>query len=568
MAVAAEQFDELEERLRLLDVLDACKADPKALINEIRFFDPSQADSSVDAWVEFKMFPPEGWEGPIIHLPDGDWKYSNTGSKDWFWQSVFVDWLHNPKLKKFLVLKARQLGITLLACAYALWLMLFRPGSACVAYSFNEDEARKLAVATWAMFQSLPPILKSHVEVITPKRSEEPAEWIRLKHPDGRLSTFQALAATPKHGHGARVTFAIMDEVAYMDHARRIYTAINPATTRGRAKLLMISTAYGVSNSETGEGNYFHHLYATKKQKNLAFRFLPWNLEPTRDEKWYAEEAMRLDDVERNQQYPLNENDAFMLSGELYFNRDSLEWYRANVKDPVLSGQFIVTARRKAEFRALGDKIIDVYEKPTWNGKYAIGVDVASGKGADYTVATVIDLSSGAITAVLRAKIEAPRAAVQIHFLGKWFNNARICVERQGGYGEALIIALRDGTENLPAYSNLYRHKKWTSARKPMAEEYGHPMGPNTRGSVLDQLKNNIRERQFPWMPATHMDELGTFVYKDTNPSPRAQDGCNDDCVMSLGLANEMWRQYGEQPARRRTWRKKKYQPPPTRAGV
>jgi hypothetical protein len=574
MAVATARGQEPREKeafleeLRLYRVKDDCKTAPKSLINEIRFFDPSQADSEVDTWVEFKMFPPEGWEAPTIWTPGGDWKFTNQGAKDWFWQSVFIDWLHDPKLKKYLVLKARQLGITLLACAYALWLMLFRPGSVCVAYSFTEDEAKKLVVAQWAMFNALPAILKSHVEVLTPRRSEEPAEWIKLRHEDGRVSSFQALPATKKHGHGARVTFAIMDEVAYMDHARRIYTAINPATTRGRAKLLMISTAFGVSNAETGEGNYFHNLYATKKQKKLAFRFLPWNLEPTRDASWYDEEAMKLDEVERNQQYPLNENDAFMLSGALFFPREALDFYRGEIADPVMTGQFFVSGRRRALFRSLRDGVIDIYEKPKQDGKYAIGVDTATGRGSDYTVAHVIDLSSGAIVATMRAKIEAPRAAIQLHYLGKWYHNAMIAVERQGGYGEALIIALRDGNQNLPPYVKLYRHTKFTSGRRPKSEDYGHPMGPNARGQILDGLKSSIRDRLFPWMPATTQDELQTFVYKDTIPSPRAQDGCNDDCVMSLGLANEMWRQYGEKPAKKRRARKAKYRPPPTRSGV
>jgi hypothetical protein len=71
------------------------------------------------------------------------------------------------------------------------------------------------------MYQALPDVLKSprrghHADT----RAEEPAEWIKLKHPDGRISVFQALPATKKHGHGARVTFAIMDEVARMDYAR------------------------------------------------------------------------------------------------------------------------------------------------------------------------------------------------------------------------------------------------------------------------------------------------------------------------------------------------------------
>ena len=559
-SIAPSAADALLEELRLLDVREAAQTDPKALINEIRFFDPS-----TDSWVEFKMFPPEGWEAPVVWFGDGDFEFLKTGAFDWFWQTLIIDWLHDPAMKKGLLLKARQLGMTLLACAYGLWLMLFQPGSVVAAYSYTEDEAKKLVEAAWMMYLSLPAVLTQHVTVLVPQRAAMPSEFIKLKHADGRISSFQALPATRKHGHGARVTFAIMDEVARQDYARDIYTAINPATSRGNAKLLMISTANGVSNKETGEGNFFHHLYVTKEEKNLSFHFLPWNLEPTRDEAWYAKEAMALDEVERNQQYPLNEADAFMLSGATYFNSEALEFYRNEVRPPLFRGQFTIAGRRSAHFMRTRDGVISIYEPPKPDGVYAIGVDTSTGRGSDFTVGTVIDLSSAAIVATFRGKMESPRVAVQLHFLGKWFNTARIAVERQGGYGEALIYALRDGDDLRPPYSNLYRHTKFTSGNRPISDEYGHPMGPNARGTVLDQLKLMIRNRAFPWMPSTHMDELGTFVYAATTPSPRAQDGCNDDCVMSLALAAEMYRQFGTQPAKRRTFKKAKYDPPPTR---
>ena len=556
----------LREELRLLTVRDLAQEDPKYLINEIRFFDPAQADNDNPSWVEFKMFPPADWNPPVEHLPNGEWRFTTAGSEDWYWQSLIVDWWKDPAFKKYLILKARQLGITLLACAYALWLLLYRPGSFSVAYSYTEEEAKKLVQTTWAMYKSLPQILVGNVEVITPLRAEEPAEWIKLKHPDGRISGFQALPATRKHGHGARVSFAIMDEVARMDYAKDIYTAINPATTRGRAKLVMISTANGVSNLETGAGNYFHWLYHTKREKKLAYRFLPWNLEPSRDEEWYAEEAMKLDDVERNQQYPLTENDAFTLSGDLFFDRDALEFYRGETVPAIRTGHFVQVGRRRANFISLRDGAIDIFQRPQPGGDYGIHTDCATGRGSDFTSAHVIDFSSGAIVAELHTKMEAPRLAMQLHYLGTWYNTALISVERQGGYGDAVIWALKDGNQNLPPYQRVYRHKKYTRGDRPISDEYGMPMGAKLRESLLTNLKDWIRLRQFPWLSQGDVDELGTFVYRETNPSPRAQDGCNDDRVLSLAGCVELFRQYGSHPAGAPRWKKAAYKPSPVRS--
>lgn len=546
----ARLIREALEECRLCDVRDACESDPRALIAEIRGFDPT-----LQEWFGFTMFP-EG-EDPF-------WPFDTPrGDPGWLWQAEIIEWFHDPAISKYLILKARQLGITWVACAYALWLMLYRPGAAVVAYSYTEDQAKKLVGRTWLMFQGLPASLRSHVEVIRPSRTDYPSEWIELRHADGRSSTFQALPATKKAGHGDTITFGIMDEVARQEYARDIFTAINPATSRG-GKLVLISTANGVSNKETGEGNFFHHLYATLKERKIAFKFLPWNLHPERDQEWYEREALVLDEVERNQQYPLNENDAFMLSGSLYFDRDALAFYRQEVAKPLFSGQFTSLARRKARFTNLRDGVIEVYELPRFDGKYAISADCATGRGSDYTSCDVIDLSSGAIVASMHGKMEASRTAFQLHYLGKWFNTAKIAVERQGGYGDALIIALRDGNDNLPVYQNLYRHTKFTSGNKPQSEDYGLPMGAN-RGQILDGLQSAIRERLFPWLSAGHNDELGAFVYEATPPSPRAMNGCNDDRVLSLAIAVEMFRQFGQHPAKRRAWKKAKYRPAPTR---
>lgn len=561
-------LEETHEQLRLIEAKELAKTDPKYLINEMKYLDPQ-----TQLWADFRMFPPEGWEIPNSWdmRPEGkDFHPSaDEGASDWFWQSLFIDWLHDPAIRVYLVLKARQLGITLLCCAYALWLMLFKPGFSAGAFSYEEGEAFKLSQALWEMFISLPPIMRDHVEVVTPTElAGVPTEWVRLRHKTGELSTFQAMPATKKHGHGGRFGFGIMDEASRQDYAREIFTGLLPAAISRGGKLALVSTANGVSNKETGEGNFFHHVFATKRQRKISYRFLPWNLEPTRDKEWYENVAMALDDVERNQQYPLNEHDAFMLSGAIYFNREALEHYAGAIMEPLRTGQFVAAGKRRGRFLTLRDGILEIYEMPHPDAKYAIGVDTATGSGADYTSAHVIDLSSGMVVAHLHAKIEAARAAFQLHYLGKFYNNALICVERQAGSGEAVITVLREGTENLPPYSKLYRHTTYTKGNKPISEDFGYPMGAGPRSAVLDGLKLFVRQRGFPWLDAGTLDEMQTFVYKDTRPSPRAEDGCNDDRVFSLALAHEMYHRFGQRPEKRRRWKKTPYRPPPTRSAA
>src|SRR6266496_333457 len=340
-------LDLVKQAYRLGKDKEACRTDPKALIKHIHALDTEEGDE-----FDFNMTDPDG---------------------PWYWQAGLIDWWMSGNI--FLILKARQLGATWCACAFGLWYLLFRPGVAVEAYSYTEDESIKLIQKTWLMYNSLPLALREHVKVVTPERAQEPTQWIKLRHTDsGKLSTFQALPATKKHGRGTSAGLIIMDEAAYQDYAQQIYTSANPSISKG-GKLIVLSTANGVSNPETGEGNFFHHLYDTRIEKGLEFKFLPWNMHPGRDEQWYNTVARRLGEVERNQEYPLNVEDAFMLSGALYFEREALEWYRANVKDPLFRGNFTLKGRKKANFLTLKDGIIGIYERPRADAKYAIGVD-------------------------------------------------------------------------------------------------------------------------------------------------------------------------------------------------
>lgn len=552
--------------------------DPKVLIAEMSGFDPTEQE-----YFGFTMFP--RGEDPYwpFEKPRGYWPHPE--SNGWLWQADIVDWWMDPVIRKFLILKARQLGITWLAVAVGLWYMLCRPGSSVVAYSYEEEQAKKLVQRAWLMLQSLPPVLREHMEVITPDKAVLPSEWIRLvDKATGKMSTFQALPATQRAGHGDTVTWAIMDEVARQTYARDIYTAINPATSRG-GRLALVSTANGVSNAESGEGNFFHHLYDTKEEKGLGFKFLPWHLHPERgdhgarglrpiiegpgrDLEWYQREAMALSEVERNQQYPLNETDAFMLSGALYFDREALEWYRKNTKEPKWKGQFVATSNRSTKFVNLAQGMVHIWEQPRADGKYLLSADSATGKGADSSVGHVIDLETGQVVARIRAKIEIPKFAEQLYWLGRAFNSARIIPERQGGYGEALIIALRDGSGGRPPYPNLYRHMQQTRGNRPIEDQYGYPMTTATRPDALEFLRTCLRDRLWQYLPTGTVAELGTFVYADTNPSPRAQEGCHDDEVLSLALAAIGWRQFGSHPAKGKAARKQikqEYRPHPVR---
>lgn len=468
----------------------------------------------------------------------------NDPEAGWYWQRATLDdWIEHSLN---LVLKARQIGITWLGSGYALWKLLTKPGTRALVVSINEDEAIKVVNRIFDMFLSLPEHLRFDAEITKPSRGARPSTLIELTFPDGRISSVVGLPSTRRAGHGEVATIVLLDEYARHEYARESWKAMFPVADNG-GQILVISTANGVSNEQTGEGNYFHHLYVNSEALGVHTQFLAWDLHPDRDEQWYEQKARALPSHDRAEQFPRSPEDAFINTGECWFDLEALAWYSEHAPlEPVGRMRFIADPTgAKAKIAWLDRGQVFVYAKPDPTHDYAIGADVATGRGFDYSAAYVIDLTSMAIVAECYGKLDADEYAEQLHYLGRWYGNARIAIEMGGGFGEPVVISLRDGRKGRPHYPKLYRHK--IADRPDMHElaNYGFPMNSKTRPQVINQIEQAIREKTIPLMPRTLIMECRTFVRQKTLPSPRAQEGSNDDRVMAFGIALELYRQFG-----------------------
>jgi len=209
----------------------------------------------------------------------------------WYWQRRVLDrWMGQPLS---MVLKARQIGITWLAAGYALWKLLTMPGTRALVVSINEDEAIKVVNRLFDMVNSLPDHLRFGAEISKPTRGARPTTTIELTFPDGRLSTVVGLPSTRRAGHGETATIVLLDEYARHEYAQESWKALFPTADNG-GQLIVISTANGISNEQTGEGNFFHHLWVNQESYGIDGQFLAWDLHPDRDEHWYATHARAL----------------------------------------------------------------------------------------------------------------------------------------------------------------------------------------------------------------------------------------------------------------------------------
>jgi Terminase RNaseH-like domain len=482
----------------------------------------------------------------------------NDPEAGWYWQREVLDaWISSPLN---LVLKARQIGITWLGAGYGLWKLLTMPGTRMLVISINEDEAIKVVNRLFDMFSSLPEHLRFDAEIQKPTRGARPTTLIELVFPDGRISSAVGLPSTRRAGHGETATLVLLDEFARHEFARESWKATFPTVDNG-GQSLIVSTANGVSNPQTDEGNFFHHLWVNAETYGIETQFLAWDLHPDRDEGWYERNARALPAHDRAEQFPRSPRDAFIHTGECWFDVESLGKYENKPLKILRRYRFIPDETgSKAKIHNDLKGWVRVFEEPNEEHDYAMGVDVATGRGLDYSCAYVIDLARMNLVAEFHGKLDADEFAEQIHFLGRRYNTARIAVEMGGGYGEPVIISLRDGRKGRQHYPKLYRH---TIADRPDAQmmaNYGFPINNKTRPQLINQMEQAIRERLLPGLSAELAMECRTFVRAKTLPSPRAMEGNNDDRVFACALALEMYRQYGTHERRHRP-RKRKSKP-------
>jgi len=469
--------------------------------------------------------------------------------KDWSWQRPYLEWiLANGQT---ITLKGRQLGVTWVWAGLALHYLLFRPGSDVLVYSIKEDDAIEVVNRIYDMWLSLPQHFKDLVRVIKPTRGARPSNRIELEHPDGRVSTVTGMAATESAGHSRSAALVIFDEASRQDYARALWKAVIPASGDKGGKIGVVSTANGMSDGR-GLGNFFHELWigaGYSDYPRLASKFLGWWLHPERDEAWY--DQLSLDAAAKAEQYPNDEDEAFLMSGNPYFDMKSLKWYAQEALGRLLYKAKFETFDNRPSSATLikgddGEYWIDVYREPIPGHKYGLAADNASGHGNDFSCAAVIDLSDGAPCAELHMRAGEDIFSEQIHFMGLWYNTARIAVENQGGYGTTVIAYLRDGHKGRKPYPKIYRHRATDRSDAHETAAYGFPMNLKTRPKLVAELNTWIRDKLFPYVTRGFIAEARTFVRRETGTSPRAADGTNDDRVIAWGIALELYSQFGE----------------------
>ena len=433
-----------------------------------------------------------------------------------------------------IVLKARQLGLTTIAMAYALWLLMYRPGSNIVLVSKNQTTADKALELIDFMYQFLPDSVKAR----GPISENSAAKHHSYRFKDGMVSQITSYAATKTVAAGQTASLVIWDEAALAEYQEDVLRTLLPTTDAG-GSMIVFSTA-------RGGHNMFAQIYRDAKIGENQFRslFYPWSksqliTQEDYDAKW---RSMKDEPWRFYAEYPSSDEEAFRQSGRNRFPslppEDQCDegWVRGS----------LVPSHGRPEFVPSDDgplrMLPEAFDGPPVGAKPVVSVDPASGNGGDYTAITAGWMDEDGMpirVAFWHSNLTEPvEAALEASYLGEYLRDssgmpALMVVEKQGGYGDSIIHELR---ENL-LYQNLYRFTYTGHRRRRSDQAYGFPMTFARRPLVIDSLAQWVA---YPSQVMSGIDpilrqELGAFVVRDDG-RVMADAGMHDDMVMSTAI--------------------------------
>lgn len=279
---------------------------PVDFINDFAMtFDPRNAEIGIDSNVPFLLFPK---------------------------QEEFVNWVVARWLDREdgLVEKSRDMGVSWLCVAVAVWMWLFYPGTVIGFGSRKEEYVDKIGDPK-SLFWKIRQFINLLPKELRPEGYTEKscAPHMRVLNPENGSSIVGE--AGDNIGRGNRTSIYFKDESAFYEHP----DAIDAALSQTSNCKIDVSTP-------NGNGNPFYRKRHGGKIPVFSFH---WRDDPRKDEEWYKKQCETLDPVIVAQEIDID--------------------YNASVSDVWISGESVMKAQ--------GNMPADIQVLGPWS----IGVDAA-----------------------------------------------------------------------------------------------------------------------------------------------------------------------------------------------
>jgi len=394
-----------------------------------------------------------------------------------------------------IVLKSRQLGLSTLVAAYAVWLAVFYKDKNILVI------ATKLAIAM-NFIRKVKIVLRNMPKwLLLPEMVENNKQSVLFSNG----SQIKAVPTSDDAGRSEALSLLIVDEAAFVKNFDEVWTGLySTLSTGGRA--IILSTPNGV-------GNMYHKLYADAEAGVNEFHHtkLLWDVHPDRDQAWFDQETKNMTQTQIAQELLCD----FAASGNTFLQPNDIEYLRSSVKAPI---------------ERWGPQAgVWMWKYPRTGIKYVISADVSRGDSADFSTFHVIDTENSEVVCEFKGKTPPDEFAIVLGEAGRKYFDALICPENNS-YGYALIMKLVELN-----YPNMYyANEADRYSYNNNIAKIGFQTNAKTRAQILTKLEEVLRRKQLRSYSSRLYDELKTFVWK--NGKAQAKKGTNDDLVMSLAI--------------------------------
>lgn len=262
-----------------------------------------------------------------------------------------------------------------------------------------------------------------------------------------------------------------------------------------------------------------------KEQYNLTLEQLTWR-------RWCIQNNCSGDINQFKQEYPICPEEAFLSTGNCYFNKENIINRINTAPEPLVRGKFTCyydgIRIRNQKFLEQEEGNIKIYEYPEKRVPYVLGGDTA-GEGSDYFTAHVINNITGKQVAVLKQQYNEIEYVKQVYCLGMFYNCALVGLENNfSTYPTQKLMELN--------YPNQYVRKKEDQYNNKYEKSYGFKTTSITRPYILGLLQEIVYDNIDAIQDKETLREMLTFIVNDKGRA-EAEEGYHDDLVMALAIS-------------------------------
>ena len=274
--------------------------------------------------------------------------------------------LKSLKSNRFVVLLAsRQIGKSSILTIYMLWVALFNDDQNILLVANKEVTAKEIFKRIKLAYEMLPNYLKSSV-----------VKYAETSMSLTNGSSISISTTTSDTGRGSSVSLLCLDELAFIDPGmlEAFWASVYPVISSSKkAKILAVSTPNGV-------GNLFHSLYSNALKtgddwNGWKSERVDWWEIPDRDEEW-KEKTIRT--MGSREKFAQEFECVFLSTGESALDEGLYENLQLNIYDP----KYVYE-----------DNSYFIWEQPSNDKLYSVGVDVGEGLKQNASVVQILDIT-------------------------------------------------------------------------------------------------------------------------------------------------------------------------------